>query len=72
MPDNAKFTYDIHEIIDLIVDDGEFSELKEDFAPNLVIGFARFDGMVSGIAASNPDELSGIMDPIPRTSTTGS
>jgi acetyl-CoA carboxylase carboxyltransferase component len=63
MPDDPKFTYDIHEIIDLIVDDGKFFELKEDFAPNMVIGFARFDGIPAGIAASNPDELSGIMEP---------
>jgi acetyl-CoA carboxylase carboxyltransferase component len=63
MPDNVRYTYDIHEIIDLIVDDGKFFELQEDFAPNMVIGFARFDGMVTGIAASNPDELSGIMEP---------
>ena len=63
MPDDPKFTYDIHEVIDLIVDNGSFFELKADFAPNLVTGFARFDGMVAGIAASNPDELSGIMEP---------
>jgi acetyl-CoA carboxylase carboxyltransferase component len=63
MPDNPKFTYDIHEIIDLIVDNGEFFEIKEGFAPNLVVGFTRFDGMVAGIAASNPDELSGVMEP---------
>ena len=63
MPDNPKFTYDMHEVIDLIVDDGEFFEIKEDFAPNLIVGFARFDGMPVGIAASNPDELSGIMEP---------
>jgi methylmalonyl-CoA decarboxylase subunit alpha len=63
MPDNPKFTYDIHEIIDLIVDDGQFFEIKEDFAPNLTVGFARFDGMPAGIVASNPDELSGIMEP---------
>ena len=63
MPENDKFTYDMHEVIELIVDHGEFFELKEDFAPNLMIGFARFDGMVCGIAASNPDELSGIMEP---------
>ncbi len=63
MPDNPKFTYDIHEILDLLVDNGEFFELKEDFAPNMVVGFARFDGIPAGIAASNPDELSGIMEP---------
>ncbi len=63
MPDNDKFTYDIHDIIELIVDDGKFFEAKEDFAPNLVVGLARFDGMVAGICASNPEELSGVMEP---------
>ena len=63
MPNNPKFTYDMHEVIELIVDNGEFFELKEDFAPNFITGFSRFDGMVVGIAASNPDELSGIMEP---------
>ena len=63
MPNNPKFTYDMHEIIKLITDNGEFFELKESFAPNLIIGFARFDGIVVGIAASNPDALGGIMEP---------
>jgi acetyl-CoA carboxylase carboxyltransferase component len=63
MPNDPKFTYDMHEVIALITDNGEFFELKGDFAPNLIIGFARFEGMVAGIAASNPDELSGIMEP---------
>lgn len=63
MPDDIKFTYDIHDIIDLIVDDGEFFELKEDFAPHLVTGFCRFNGQVTGIVANNPDELSGILEP---------
>jgi acetyl-CoA carboxylase carboxyltransferase component len=63
MPDNPKFTYDIHEVIGLIVDDGEFFEIKKDFAPNLVLGFTRFDGIPVGMVASNPDELSGIMEP---------
>ena len=47
MPDDPKFTYDIHEIIDLIVDNGEFFEIKEDFAPNMVVGFARFDDLAA-------------------------
>ena len=63
MPNDPKHTYDMHEIIDLIVDNGEFLEIKEDFAPNLIVGFARFGGMPAGIVASNPDELSGIMEP---------
>ena len=63
MPDNVKFTYDIHEIIERIVDDGEFFELKEDFAMHMVVGFCRMGGRVTGIVANNPDELSGIIEP---------
>ncbi len=63
MPDDPKFTYDIHEIITRIVDDGQFFELKADFAAHLVTGFARFGGRVAGIVANNPDELSGILEP---------
>jgi acetyl-CoA carboxylase carboxyltransferase component len=63
MPDDPKFTYDIHEIIHKIVDNREFIELKEDFAPHLVIGFCRFGGHPAGIVANNPDELSGILEP---------
>ncbi len=63
MPDDPKFTYDMHDVIELITDNGEFFEIQEDYAPNMIVGFARFDGMAAGIAASNPDELSGIMEP---------
>jgi acetyl-CoA carboxylase carboxyltransferase component len=63
MPDNPKFTYDIHEVIEKIVDNGVFVEFKEDFASHLVIGFARFGGMAAGIVANNPDEMSGILEP---------
>ncbi len=63
MPNDDRFTYDMHEVIELIADNGEFFEVKEDYAPNLIVGLTRFDGMVAGIAASNPDELSGVMEP---------
>jgi acetyl-CoA carboxylase carboxyltransferase component len=62
MPDDPKFTYDIHEIIEKIVDDGEFFELQEDYATHLVTGFARFGGHVVGITANNPDEMSGVFE----------
>lgn len=62
MPDNPKFTYDIHDIIDKIVDDGEFFEIKEEYATHLVVGFARFGGHVVGITANNPDEMSGVFE----------
>ena len=63
MPDNPKFTYDMHDVIDRIVDNGEFLELKEDFASHLIVGFCRFGGRTAGIVANNPDELSGILEP---------
>jgi acetyl-CoA carboxylase carboxyltransferase component len=63
MPDDPKYTYDIHEIIEKITDQGEFFELKKDFASHLVIGFARFGGFVAGVVANNPDEMSGILEP---------
>ena len=63
MPDDDRFTYDMHEIIDLIVDDGVFFELKEDYALHLITGFARFGGKTVGLVANNPDELGGIFEP---------
>ncbi len=63
MPDNPKFTYDMHDVIDLVVDNGDFLELKEDYASHLIIGFCRFGGHVAGVVANNPDELSGILEP---------
>ncbi len=62
MPDDPKFTYDMHEIIEKIVDNGEFLEVKEDWATHLIIGFARFGGRVAGIVANNPEELSGVFE----------
>jgi len=63
MPDDPRHTYDIHEIIERIVDQGEFFELKENFANHLVIGFCRLGNKVCGLVANNPDELSGILEP---------
>ncbi|WP_051273591.1 acyl-CoA carboxylase subunit beta [Desulfotruncus alcoholivorax] len=63
MPDNPKFTYNIYEVIEKIVDAGSFFELKDEYAPHLVTGFARFGGRVAGIVANNPEELSGIFEP---------
>ena len=63
MPNDPKFTYDIHEIIKRIVDDGYYLELKEDYANHFVIGFCSFGGRVAGLVANNPDELSGIFEP---------
>ncbi len=62
MPNDPRYTYDVHDIIDKIVDNGEFFELQEDYAAHITTGFCRMGGQVAGIVANNPDELSGIME----------
>mgnify|MGYP002063954241 CR=1 FL=1 len=48
VPDNPNKPYDMKEIIVRVVDDGDFMEVHRDFAPNIVVGFARLDGMPVG------------------------
>jgi len=61
IPDDLRQPYDIHSIIDGIVDVNSFFELQPDFAANVVIGFARVEGMSVGIIASQPKVLAGTM-----------
>jgi len=63
MPNDPKFTYDVHEIIEKIVDDGSYLEFKQDYATHFVIGLCSFNGRIAGLVANNPDELSGIFEP---------
>ncbi len=62
LPDNPNLPYDVKEVIRAIVDDGEFLEVHEAFAPNLVVGFARFNGRSAGIVANQPRVLAGVLD----------
>jgi acetyl-CoA carboxylase carboxyltransferase component len=54
--------FDVHEVIRRIVDHGNFFEIFKDFAPNIVVGFARFDGRPVGIVASQPKCKGGVID----------
>ncbi len=54
VPDNFNKTYDMHKVIEQLVDGGEYFELKDEYAKNLITCFARFDGEVVGIVANNP------------------
>ena len=54
IPDNPNMPYDVKDVINGIVDDGKFLEIQPLYAPNLVIGFARFNGMSVGIVAYLP------------------
>lgn len=62
VPDNPARPYDIKEVIRLIVDNGDFFEVQPDYAPNIVIGFARLRGHSVGIVANQPAVLAGVLD----------
>jgi propionyl-CoA carboxylase beta chain len=62
MPDSSNVPYDMREVITRVVDDGEFFEVQEHFAGNLVVGFARLDGHPIGVVANQPMHLAGVLD----------
>jgi propionyl-CoA carboxylase beta chain len=61
-PEDPSKPYDIKAIITLIVDDGEFLEVQERFAPNIVVGFGRLDGQAVGFVCNQPAVLAGCLD----------
>jgi propionyl-CoA carboxylase beta subunit len=62
VPADSTQPYDIRRIIDLVMDNGQFLEVQEHFARNIVIGFARLDGRPIGIVANQPAFLAGVLD----------
>lgn len=62
IPDSANQPYDMVEVIETVVDDGEFFEVHELWAPNIVVGFARLDGHSVGVIANQPAALAGTLD----------
>ena len=62
IPENPNEAYDMRDIILSTVDNGDFLEIHELFAPNLIVGFARYDGYSVGIVANQPSYLSGVLD----------
>jgi propionyl-CoA carboxylase beta chain len=62
VPAESNIPYDIKDIIHRVVDDGEFFEIHEHWARNIVIGFARMDGRTVGIVANQPAFLAGCLD----------
>lgn len=61
VPEDLSKPYDMHAVIQCIVDKGQFLELQEIFAKSIIIGFARLDGQTVGIIANNPAESEGIL-----------
>ncbi len=62
VPEDPGKPYDIRDIIRGVVDDANFFEVHEAFAPNLVVGFARIDGRSVGIVANQPAFYAGVLD----------
>jgi acetyl-CoA carboxylase carboxyltransferase component len=62
IPDSSNHPYDMVELVELVVDEGEFFQIHEHWARNLIVGFARLDGHPVGIVANQPSVLAGTLD----------
>lgn len=62
IPDSPIKPYDMYEIIKRVVDNGEFLEIHQHYAKNLIVGFARLNGRSTGIVANQPAVLAGVLD----------
>jgi len=62
VPDNPNTPYDIKELIGKVADEGDFFEIQETFARNIVTGFARMEGRTVGVVANQPLVLAGVLD----------
>ena len=62
IPGNPNQPYNMLEVIASVVDDGDFMQVHERFARNILVGFARMDGRSVGIVAQQPDHLAGVLD----------
>jgi len=62
VPDNPNKAYDMKKVITAVVDDGDFLEVQEHYAQNIIVGFARLNGRSVGIVAQQPAVLAGVLD----------
>jgi len=62
VPDNPNKPYDVKDVIHSIVDYNEFLEVHRNYAQNIIVGFARFNGISTGIVANQPNYLAGVLD----------
>ncbi len=62
IPDNSNQPYDIKDVINSLVDKESFFEIHENYAENIVVGFARISGKSIGIIANQPIHLAGVLD----------
>ncbi len=62
VPENANKPYDMKELITKIADEGDFFEIQENFARNIITGFGRIEGSTVGFVANQPMVLAGVLD----------
>lgn len=62
IPDNPNKPYDVKDVIFSVVDNSEFLEVQRHYSPNIVIGYAKFNGTSVGIVANQPNYLAGVLD----------
>ncbi len=62
LPDSANQPYDMHVVVEHVLDGGEFLEVHPLFAPNIVCGFGRVEGRAVGVVANQPSQLAGTLD----------
>lgn len=62
IPENSNLPYDIRKVVECVIDDHSFREVQEDFAKNIVVGFARLEGRTLGIIANQPASMAGVLD----------
>ena len=62
IPDSPKKPYDMHELVKMVVDEGYFLEVHQNYAKNIIVGFARFNGRSVGIVANQPQVLAGCLN----------
>ncbi len=62
VPDSANKPYDMRDVVRYVVDDGEFFEVHEHYARNIVCGFARLNGYSIGVVGNQPNQLAGVLD----------
>ncbi len=62
VPDNPNTPYDMKELILKLADEGDFYEIQEDFAKNIITGFVRLEGQTVGVVANQPMVLAGCLD----------
>jgi acetyl-CoA carboxylase carboxyltransferase component len=62
IPENTNEPYDVKDVIHEIIDGGEFLEIHRNYAMNIVVGFARMNGISVGIVANQPNYMAGVLD----------